>query len=162
MVLLYIRNRPPASRIRSRPVTLKELRAVLTEAELAERKEELAGLTARWEQEKAGLNKIGDLRARLDDLKTQAERLQREGDYEGASRILYGEVPALETHVVVHGDAGEKRDLLSPQTRNAPVAAVGGQTRHLRRDPRTARAEELADVRAQVAHPSTVDARHAL
>ena len=69
------------------------------EAELAERKEELAGLTARWEQEKAGLNKIGDLRARLDDLKTQAERLQREGDYEGASRILYGEVPALEAEI---------------------------------------------------------------
>ena len=69
------------------------------EAELAERKEELAGLTARWEQEKASLNKIGDLRARLDDLKTQAERLQREGDYEGASRILYGEVPALEAEI---------------------------------------------------------------
>ncbi|GAA3603332.1 ATP-dependent chaperone ClpB [Marihabitans asiaticum] len=69
------------------------------EAELAERKEELAGLTARWEQEKAGLNKIGELRARLDDLRTQAERLQREGDYEGASRVRYGEIPALEAEL---------------------------------------------------------------
>ena len=69
------------------------------EAELADRKEELAELNARWEQEKSGLNKIGDLRARLDDLKTQAERLQREGDYEGASRIRYGEVPALEAEL---------------------------------------------------------------
>ena len=65
-------------------------------ADLAERREELAELTARWEAEKSGLNKIGDLRARLDDLKTQADRMQRDGDYEGASRVLYGEIPALE------------------------------------------------------------------
>ncbi|HHU10321.1 MAG TPA: ATP-dependent chaperone ClpB [Intrasporangiaceae bacterium] len=65
-------------------------------ADLAERREELAALTARWEAEKSGLNKVGDLRAQLDDLKTRADRLQREGDYEGASRLLYGEIPALE------------------------------------------------------------------
>ena len=70
-------------------------------ADLAERSEELADLTARWEAEKAGLNKIGDLRARLDDLRTEAERKQRDGDYEGASRILYGEIPALEKDLAV-------------------------------------------------------------
>ena len=62
---------------------------------------ELAALTARWEAEKSGLNKVGDLKARLDDLRTQAERLQREGDYEGASRLLYGEIPGLEQEVEV-------------------------------------------------------------
>ncbi|MDO5502218.1 MAG: AAA family ATPase, partial [Actinomycetia bacterium] len=65
-------------------------------ADLAERREELAELNARWEAEKSGLNKVGDLRAQLDDLKTKADRMQREGDYEGASRVLYGEIPALE------------------------------------------------------------------
>ena len=64
-------------------------------ADLAEKTEELATLTARWESEKSGLNRVGDLKARLDDLRTQADRLQREGDYEGASRLLYGEIPSL-------------------------------------------------------------------
>ncbi len=68
-------------------------------ADLAEKTEELAVLTARWESEKSGLNRVGDLKARLDDLRTQADRLQREGDYEGASRLLYGEIPALEAEL---------------------------------------------------------------
>ena len=68
-------------------------------ADLAEKTEELAALTARWEAEKSGLNRVGDLKARLDDLRTQADRLQREGDYEGASRLLYGEIPGLETQL---------------------------------------------------------------
>ena len=65
-------------------------------ADLAEASEELTTLTARWEAEKSGLNKVGDLKARLDDLRTTADRLQREGDYEGASRVLYGEIPSVE------------------------------------------------------------------
>ncbi|MBM6401792.1 ATP-dependent Clp protease ATP-binding subunit [Phycicoccus sonneratiae] len=68
-------------------------------ADLADKAEELAALTARWEAEKEGLNRVGDLKARLDDLRTQAERLQRDGDYEGASRLLYGEIPALQTQL---------------------------------------------------------------
>ncbi len=65
-------------------------------ADLAEKSEALAGLTARWEREKSGLNRIGELRAQLDDLRTTADKLQREGDYEGASRIRYGDIPTLE------------------------------------------------------------------
>ncbi|MBM6404430.1 AAA family ATPase [Phycicoccus sp. CSK15P-2] len=66
-------------------------------ADLADKTEELDALNARWASEKEGLNKVGDLKARLDDLRTQADRLQREGDYEAASRLLYGEIPALQT-----------------------------------------------------------------
>ena len=68
-------------------------------ADLADKAEELAALTARWESEKSGLNRVGDLKARLDDLRTQADRLQREGDYERASRLLYGEIPSLEAEL---------------------------------------------------------------
>ncbi|MFK5584945.1 ATP-dependent Clp protease ATP-binding subunit [Serinicoccus sp. LYQ131] len=68
-------------------------------ADLADRREELAALTGRWEAEKTGLNRVGELKARLDDLRTQAERLQRQGDYEGASRVLYGELPAAEAEL---------------------------------------------------------------
>ncbi|GGM10060.1 ATP-dependent chaperone ClpB [Promicromonospora citrea] len=65
-------------------------------ADLADRREVLAALTARWESEKAGHNRVGDLRARLDELRTDAERKLREGDLEGAARIRYGEIPVVE------------------------------------------------------------------
>ncbi|OFS10610.1 ATP-dependent Clp protease ATP-binding subunit, partial [Kytococcus sp. HMSC28H12] len=67
--------------------------------ELANKREELSSLTARWEAEKQGLNRLGDLRVRLDEARTQAEKLQREGDYAGASKLLYGDVPALEAEL---------------------------------------------------------------
>jgi ATP-dependent Clp protease ATP-binding subunit ClpB len=65
-------------------------------ADLADRTAELAALTDRWEAEKAGLNRVGELKERLDALRGQAERLQREGDLESASRLLYGQIPAME------------------------------------------------------------------
>jgi ATP-dependent Clp protease ATP-binding subunit ClpB len=68
-------------------------------ADLADATEQLGALTARWDAEKEGLNRVGDLKARLDDLRTQADRMQREGDYEGASRVLYGDIPQLEKQI---------------------------------------------------------------
>jgi ATP-dependent Clp protease ATP-binding subunit ClpB len=68
-------------------------------ADLADRQEQLTALTARWEQEKSGLNRAGELKKRLDDLKTQLERAQRNGDLETASRLLYGEIPALDAEI---------------------------------------------------------------
>jgi ATP-dependent Clp protease ATP-binding subunit ClpB len=64
--------------------------------DLADRSEQLASLTARWEQEKSGLNRVGELKKELDDLRMQAERAQREGDLAKASELLYARIPALE------------------------------------------------------------------
>ncbi|MFJ3881399.1 ATP-dependent chaperone ClpB [Streptomyces sp. NPDC090077] len=64
--------------------------------DLADREEELRGLTARWEKEKQSLNRVGELKERLDDLRGQAERAQRDGDFDTASKLLYGEIPQLE------------------------------------------------------------------
>jgi ATP-dependent Clp protease ATP-binding subunit ClpB len=68
-------------------------------ADLADRQEQLTALVARWEQEKAGLNRVGELKKRLDDLKGQAERAQRDADFGTASRLMYGEIPALEQEI---------------------------------------------------------------
>ncbi len=68
-------------------------------ADLADRQEQLTGLVARWDREKASLNKVGELKKRLDDLKGQAERAQRDADFETASRLMYGEIPALESQI---------------------------------------------------------------
>jgi ATP-dependent Clp protease ATP-binding subunit ClpB len=79
----------PASRER-----LERLRA-----DLADRQEQLTALVARWEREKAGLNKVGELKKQLDDLRGQAERAQRDADFETASRLMYGQIPELEREV---------------------------------------------------------------
>ncbi|HET7356711.1 MAG TPA: ATP-dependent chaperone ClpB [Nocardioidaceae bacterium] len=65
-------------------------------ADMADREERLRGLEARWEQEKLALDRVGELREQVDALRSQADRAQREGDLGEASRILYGEIPALE------------------------------------------------------------------
>ena len=64
--------------------------------DLAEKQAKLNDLNARWEKERSELNKIGDLKTKLDSLRSQAERAQREGNLEAASKLLYGEIPALE------------------------------------------------------------------
>ena len=66
------------------------------EAELADTREKLSGLKARWDAEQAGHNKVGDLRAKLDDLRVQADKFTREGNLADASKILYGEIPAIQ------------------------------------------------------------------
>ncbi len=87
--LALAREADPASKER-----LERLRA-----DLADRQEQLTALVARWEREKAGLNKVGELKKRLDDLKGQADRAQRDADFEAASRLMYGEIPALEREI---------------------------------------------------------------
>ena len=68
-------------------------------AELADKSEELAALNARWESEKAGRNRVGELRVRLDELRTDLERAVREGRYEEAGRLQNGEIPTIEAEI---------------------------------------------------------------
>jgi ATP-dependent Clp protease ATP-binding subunit ClpB len=79
-------------------------------AQLADRNEQLTALTARWEQEKSGLNRVGEMKKRLDDLKGQAERAQRDGDYEAASRLMYAEIPAVESELAEAAAPGRLDD----------------------------------------------------
>ena len=82
-------------------------------ADLADKREELAGLTARWEREKAGHNAVGDLKARLDELRIAADKAQRDGDLAAAGRILYGEIPEVEKDIALAEakEAGREEEL---------------------------------------------------
>ncbi|MEU1942128.1 ATP-dependent chaperone ClpB [Streptomyces sp. NPDC020125] len=73
--------------------------------DLADKEEELRGLTARWEKEKQGLNRVGELKEKLDELRGQAERAQRDGDFDTASKLLYGEIPAVERELAEASEA---------------------------------------------------------
>ncbi|MFJ7335425.1 ATP-dependent chaperone ClpB [Streptomyces sp. NPDC101110] len=76
--------------------------------DLADKEEELRGLTARWEKEKQSLNRVGELKERLDEVRGQAERAQRDGDFDTASKLLYGEIPALEKELEAASEAEEE------------------------------------------------------
>ncbi|MDX6201712.1 MAG: ATP-dependent Clp protease ATP-binding subunit ClpB [Frankiales bacterium] len=65
-------------------------------AEIADRQEALNALNARWEREKGGLNRVGELKKQLDELQMQVEKAQRNGDFETASRLMYAEIPAAQ------------------------------------------------------------------
>jgi ATP-dependent Clp protease ATP-binding subunit ClpB len=66
------------------------------EQELAEVKERRDGLAARWEREKAALDRIKAITKRVDELKREAEREERVGNLQRVAEIRYGELPALE------------------------------------------------------------------
>ncbi|MFI1282601.1 ATP-dependent chaperone ClpB [Streptomyces sp. NPDC020858] len=78
----------------SDPASMERLEKI--RKDLADKEEDLRGLTARWEKEKQSLNRVGELKERVDDLRGQAERAQRDGDFDTASKLLYGEIPTLE------------------------------------------------------------------
>ncbi|MGO1183129.1 MAG: ATP-dependent chaperone ClpB [Micrococcaceae bacterium] len=91
--------------------------------EMADRKEELAALNAQWEDEKSQLNRAGDLRAKLDELRSVAEKAQRDGDLAEASRILYGEIPTLEQQLA----AQEEAESIGPKTATMVSEEVSAQ-----------------------------------
>ncbi len=69
-------------------------------AELASLEKDLKALQQRWEQERTGLNRIGELKTKLDNVRVRADKAQREGKLELASRLLYGELPALQKQLL--------------------------------------------------------------
>ena len=79
-------------------------------ADLADREEILRALTARWEAEKAGHNRVGDLRVQLDTLRTQLDLAVREGRWEEAGRLQNGEIPAVERQIAEAEAQAEAQD----------------------------------------------------
>jgi ATP-dependent Clp protease ATP-binding subunit ClpB len=91
--------------------------------DLADRQEQLTALVARWDREKAGLNKVGELKKQLDDLRGQAERAQRDADFETASRLMYGEIPALERDLAAASAAAAGDEAGQPDGAGEPGSA---------------------------------------
>ena len=79
------------------------------ERDLADREEELTALNARWERERGGLNRVGELTKQLDQAKATLERAQRDGELEEASRLLYEVIPGLEKDIEAAAQVEEER-----------------------------------------------------
>ena len=94
-------------------------------AELANAQEKLRALEARWQAEKSSLNRVGELKERIDALRTTADRAQREGDFAGASEILYGEIPGLERQITeVQATERPAESMVSEEVTATDIAEV--------------------------------------
>ena len=94
-------------------------RLVKLRSDLSERQANLGELQARWDAERASLNRVGELRERLDTARIESDRAQREGDLEKASRLLYGDIPVMERALA---DA-EKEESVGPRMVNDQVTS---------------------------------------
>src|SRR6266508_2315005 len=66
------------------------------ERELAETRARRDELAARWAREKEQLERIGEIKRKIDELRMEAERAERQGDLQRVAEIRYGELPELE------------------------------------------------------------------
>jgi ATP-dependent Clp protease ATP-binding subunit ClpB len=100
-------------------------------ADLADKEEQLRSLEATWESQRAGLNRVGELKTKLDELRSAAERAQRDTDLETASRLLYGEIPAVQKEIAeaeaeeAQAEAGQNSDpMVSDKVSGNDIAEV--------------------------------------
>jgi ATP-dependent Clp protease ATP-binding subunit ClpB len=75
------------------------------ERELAEAKERRDELAARWSKEKEALERVKEIMARIDELKSEAERAERAGELQRVAEIRYGELPELERELAARDGA---------------------------------------------------------
>ncbi|WP_076475764.1 ATP-dependent chaperone ClpB [Williamsia sterculiae] len=64
--------------------------------ELADDREKLNELTARWQGEKNAIDSVRDLKTELEELRIEADRAERDGDLGRAAELRYGRIPGLE------------------------------------------------------------------
>ncbi|MDR6867039.1 ATP-dependent Clp protease ATP-binding subunit ClpB [Microbacterium resistens] len=119
-------------RLKLEELALKREKDAASKERLAKLRDDLASeqarldeLQARWEQERSTLNRVGDLKTRLDAARIEAERAQREGNLEKASRLLYAEIPALERelHDAERAEGDEER-MVGDQVTEEDIASV--------------------------------------
>jgi ATP-dependent Clp protease ATP-binding subunit ClpB len=93
--------------------------------DLAERETTLVGLQERWDRERASINRVGELKKRLDNLETESERAQREGNLERASRLLYGEIPDVKRALAeAENEENDEERMVSEQVTAQDIAEV--------------------------------------
>ncbi|MGH3820735.1 MAG: ATP-dependent Clp protease ATP-binding subunit, partial [Pseudonocardiaceae bacterium] len=78
----------------SDPASVQRLAAL--RAELADRREHLAELTTRWQNEKAAIEATRELKEQLEQLRGESDRAERDGDLGLAAELRYGKIPGLE------------------------------------------------------------------
>jgi ATP-dependent Clp protease ATP-binding subunit ClpB len=76
-------------------------------ADLADRREQLSQLTARWQQEKQAIDAIRTLKEQLEAVRGEEERAERDGDLGRAAELRYGRIPTLERELEEAASKGQ-------------------------------------------------------
>ncbi len=79
--------------------------------ELAELKDKFNTMKAQWDNEKASVDKLSSLREQIDAINSQIQIAQRDGDYETAAKLTYGELPALKKELEIEENNIQNRDM---------------------------------------------------
>ena len=74
------------------------------ERELAEAQELRDELAARWSREKEALDRVSEIKRRIDELRMEADRAERHGELQRVAEIRYGELPELERELEERGE----------------------------------------------------------
>ncbi|HEX3256265.1 MAG TPA: ATP-dependent chaperone ClpB [Gaiellaceae bacterium] len=93
------------------------------ERELADAKAHRDELAARWAKEKEALDRVKEITQKIDDLRMEAERAERQGDLQRVAEIRYGELPALESELAEREQA-EFEPMVKEEVDEDDVAAV--------------------------------------
>ena len=111
------------------PASLERRTAL--ERELAEAKEQVAGMRAQWQREKDTLGAVGRIKQQIEQARFEAEQVTRAGDLNKAAEITYGRIPQLE------------RDM---KTAESKLASQGGRPQFLKEE---VGADDIAEVVAR-------------
>ena len=93
-------------------------------AELAEKREDLSALTARWQNEKGSIDRVRGLKEQLESLRGESERAERDGDLGRAAELRYGRIPELEKELAVAAESTQDDAMLKEEVGPDDVADV--------------------------------------
>jgi ATP-dependent Clp protease ATP-binding subunit ClpB len=94
------------------------------ERELAEAKSIRDDLAARWSREKEALTRVAEIKRRIDELRMEAERAERQGELQRVAEIRYGELPELERELTARESEPEALPMVKEEVDEDDVAAV--------------------------------------
>jgi ATP-dependent Clp protease ATP-binding subunit ClpB len=100
-----------------------EVRAPI-EAQLADAEERRNELAARWAREKEALTRVAEIKRRIDELRMEAERAERQGELQRVAEIRYGELPALEKELAERDGSAVEAPMVKEEVDEDDVAAV--------------------------------------
>jgi ATP-dependent Clp protease ATP-binding subunit ClpB len=103
-----------------------EVRAPV-EAQLADAREVRDALAARWAAERSQLERVAEIKRRIDELKMEAERAERQGELQRVAEIRYGELPALERELAERDGQPIENPMVKEEVDEDDVAAVVGR-----------------------------------
>lgn len=110
---------------RETDVNSKE-RLVEVERELADMKEKISGLRARWQKEREAIGRVSELKQKTEALRFEAEEQTRRGQLERAAQIQYGELPKLEAELkqLMQKQDGQTQRMLKEEVDEEDIASV--------------------------------------